>query len=1094
MKNTYLIFVIATLTTCVAASGQETPHEKLRKAWLNFFEKQRQPSALESDEDKPATAAESLELAQGSLAQWVSPTEITSQNGLLQATLVVDYSVHQIGPDPVRLRTYNGQLVGPTLRAKPGDKLKIKIVNELSAETPHSGDHNSHHGWNTTNLHTHGLHVSPSGTSDNVFLRVEPKTSQSYEIDIPLDHPAGTFWYHAHKHGAVSSQVASGMAGALIIDGLPDAESGPVLGAESIKEIGDAKERILVFQQIPYVMDSGFGVVEIPNLPQMFRPGAWDALGRHTTVNGVRLPVITMRPGEVQRWRMVHSGFRESLQLRLIRNPSSSTGPSTIPMHEFAVDGLALKRIRTPRQIEMWPGYRSDVLVKAPDSQGEFLLVDERTGPVNSLNGLSENRKFVARVVVEGTELSMRLPDPAAIEPIRLPSIAPSEVTGTQTVTYGINVPPLRFEIDGREYDPNHVRKLSLGKTEEWIAQSENNVGAVHHPFHIHVNPFEVFSVVDDNGNEQLSVPEWRDTVILRAGWTVRFRTHYKRFTGKFVQHCHILDHEDQGMMEAVEIVDPSSSSALEADQASAAAWSPRLLMGKVAVLNFFTGTECEHCNQQLAALAKRASDFETAGIPLVCISASELSGESSYPFKLLSDSHHELFERFGCFDDGPQHGTIVLDEGGSVTWRVSGDAPFTDVDTILEAATTAQMAATGAPSALESDESELRLRKSVDELSPDELSALKHAFKILRDRSPDLVSSLAHQVSLHNGDAGPCEHGSELFLPWHRAHLYFFEKHLRESDPPRTKDVTLPYWDWTKKASGGRYPRAFEDDTSVLFHAIRRRSGGTLPTPTEIDDIVENDDWLEFGGRSPGFGELELKPHNYMHGTYISGSMGNPTSAAEDPIYWAFHCYLDLLWDRWQKKHNTDPTCMECQLRGMPNQMKVEDVLSVESQLGYTYMQPEINLEIATSGALESDSDEFTLLQSALTIPRQVEGAPRLNFSSIKVPSDQSYRVDLYLHPKNVRFENTQQFKQQYQFDYFVMWKSQHSGDMQSHHPKRAPVSLRGIEKVLPALCERHAGEAWQITMVGSAAEESALEVEAELDIDFGKVSIGFK
>ena len=114
----------------------------------------------------------------------------------------------------------------------------------------------------------------------------------------------------------------------------------------------------------------------------------------------------------------------------------------------------------------------------------------------------------------------------------------------------------------------------------------------VHHPFHIHVNPLEVFSIKDPNGNETLTHPLWRDTIILRGGWTVRFRTNYKRFKGKFVQHCHILDHEDQGMMESVEIYDPNSppfESAAVADSEL-----ENIQTGNnVTVVNFFIGSSC---------------------------------------------------------------------------------------------------------------------------------------------------------------------------------------------------------------------------------------------------------------------------------------------------------------------------------------------------------------------------------------------------------------------------------------------------------------------------------------------------------------------
>src|SRR5262249_12383329 len=129
--------------------------------------------------------------------------------------------------------------------------------------------------------------------------------------------------------------------------------------------------------------------------------------------------------------------------------------------------------------------------------------------------------------------------------------------------TYGIIRKPeggIEFTIDRKPFDMDKARQLKLGDIDEWTLTSKNEVGGpkgVSHPFHIHVNPFEVISILDRDGVEQLKEPIWRDTIILHEGWKVKFRTQYKDFLGTFVQHCHILDHEDQGMMELLEVIDP---------------------------------------------------------------------------------------------------------------------------------------------------------------------------------------------------------------------------------------------------------------------------------------------------------------------------------------------------------------------------------------------------------------------------------------------------------------------------------------------------------------------------------------------------------
>ena len=130
---------------------------------------------------------------------------------------------------------------------------------------------------------------------------------------------------------------------------------------------------------------------------------------------------------------------------------------------------------------------------------------------------------------------------------------------------YTIDVagPTAKFLINNVAYDPTQSLVLNLGEAEQWELTVQNTPAVVH-PFHIHVNPFEIFSISQPNPQgggveEKITEPIWRDTVAVEPGWTVKFRTRYEKYTGKFVQHCHILDHEDQGMMMNVEIVDPKA-------------------------------------------------------------------------------------------------------------------------------------------------------------------------------------------------------------------------------------------------------------------------------------------------------------------------------------------------------------------------------------------------------------------------------------------------------------------------------------------------------------------------------------------------------
>jgi FtsP/CotA-like multicopper oxidase with cupredoxin domain len=224
------------------------------------------------------------------------PKSLKSADGALNVTLTAMPGVVDMGaPQPVTTYTYDGVVPGFTWDVQPGDTLKIDLVNNLPALTgPMEMTMTRPHMWTTTNLHTHGLHVSPSGNSDNVFLEIAPGASQHYEIPIPTNHTGGTFWYHPHKHGAVCQQVRAGMAGALIVRGEID----------KVPEIAAAKEQIMVLQAIELGDDYQLlDPIPDPTTKQAFFPRTQILY----TVNGVVNPKITMHPGEVQRWRLLNA-------------------------------------------------------------------------------------------------------------------------------------------------------------------------------------------------------------------------------------------------------------------------------------------------------------------------------------------------------------------------------------------------------------------------------------------------------------------------------------------------------------------------------------------------------------------------------------------------------------------------------------------------------------------------------------------------------------------------------------------------------------------------------------------------------------------
>lgn len=221
--------------------------------------------------------------------------------------------------DPVRLRSYVNDdalpsgFVGPSIVARPGDTLRVRLSNALPAEDPsceaHPSNINISQCFNSTNLHTHGFWVSPAGNSDNVFLTLRPGVSFEYEYNIPADHPAGKFWYHPHLHGSTALQVASGMVGALILRGdhMPAADRAGdldvLLKPMAAQPFGDW---VMVLEQIAYACrdaegrikpdpaddDNGLWVCDEGAVEDWVLSSDWEGHPHHIHVNAFQIAEV----------------------------------------------------------------------------------------------------------------------------------------------------------------------------------------------------------------------------------------------------------------------------------------------------------------------------------------------------------------------------------------------------------------------------------------------------------------------------------------------------------------------------------------------------------------------------------------------------------------------------------------------------------------------------------------------------------------------------------------------------------------------------------------------------------------------------------
>ena len=472
-----------------------------------------------------------------SIGGWLQPITRRGPGGQLSTTLRASEGPVLVGTRDARALAYEQMYPGPTLEVAPGGRLGVSLINDTHQ---------------ITNLHTHGLHVSPNKPSDNVLFGIPAGERFQYEYELPRDHPTGTYWYHAHYHPLTDDQVGAGLFGALIVRGKDDEVSG----------VPRSGERLMLISQ-----------VEIKN--GAIAEAATSSLSSQATlVNGQYQPTLTIRPGEIQRWRLVNASV-VFLRLRLDGHV----------LHKMAVDGNTMAQVVPEEVVEIPPGGRADVLVQA-DRAGTFNLRSLSFEPLGVFNtSMVPVPQPLVRLVSRGTPSSPRPKLPQTLLPfhdlrhakidyrrtLRLEELEPRGLASPDPIYKNKQY---RYYINGRVFDHHRVDEtMVLGDTEEW--EFVNNTYEPH-PVHIHQNPFQVVAV---NG-KPVDERHYRDTGFLPAFGTLTIRHQFLDYTGRFVWHCHILFHEDHGMMQLLEVVENG-----QPNSAPATASTAELLTAKQASL-----------------------------------------------------------------------------------------------------------------------------------------------------------------------------------------------------------------------------------------------------------------------------------------------------------------------------------------------------------------------------------------------------------------------------------------------------------------------------------------------------------------------------
>ena len=431
---------------------------------------------------------------------------------------------------------FEGHEVPPVVRAAPGGVIQLEYANQMSrnsSEVCVDGP-----CMNMTNLHFHGLHVSPYAPGDDVLTTIAmPGESLHYTVDIPADQPPGLYWYHTHPHGESYQQALDGMSGAIVIDGMD----------RYFPEIKNMKEKILILRDAELKQGDPSSAL-LTGAVELAPYGCGAATGKATrvfTVNGCVRPKIAIAYGEKQFWRIVNAS--PDLYADLEVDSESMT--------VVALDGMPLtyhdpkRRPEKLRHLLLAPAGRAEVIVKGPMPGRATSLhslcvntgADGDPNPAMVLADLDTNPEEA----VPTHSLQAEPYDKAIYRP--LPNHVRNRLErSVPDFTVKFSEDKNGFYINDRKFSPDAepMTRVKVGTYAHWrVTNATNEI----HPFHIH----QVHFLVYGRAGVPLRRPEWMDTVNLAPKESLDLIMDFmdRIIRGLSVFHCHLLSHEDKGMM-----------------------------------------------------------------------------------------------------------------------------------------------------------------------------------------------------------------------------------------------------------------------------------------------------------------------------------------------------------------------------------------------------------------------------------------------------------------------------------------------------------------------------------------------------------------
>ncbi len=397
---------------------------------------------------------------------------------------------------------YNADYLGPTIRVRRNDELRLRVRNRLDE---------------ATTVHWHGAHL-PAEADGGPHQQIP--AGESWEARFRVDQEAATLWYHPHLKGTTAEQVYLGLAGFFIIDdehsdslGLPN-----TYGADDIP---------LVLQERRFTRDGRMDYS--PRMPDIMHGYFGNAL----LTNGSAEPQLEVS--------------HRLLRLRVLNGSNSSLlrvfMDGSMPMYQVATDGGFLSQPTEVEELVLSPGERAEIVLDLQGHEGTRPRLMAESNGGNTYNALSLR---IAETLQQSEEL------PATLVRREFPSDA-AAVRQRDFVMSSMG-PGGRLTINGRTMDMSRIdEQVKLGTSEVWRISSRGMMMSMPHNFHVHGLQFQILRINGSRPPPHLRGP--KDTVLLYPGDTVEIFLEFENYTGVFMYHCHLLEHEDEGMMGQFEVL-----------------------------------------------------------------------------------------------------------------------------------------------------------------------------------------------------------------------------------------------------------------------------------------------------------------------------------------------------------------------------------------------------------------------------------------------------------------------------------------------------------------------------------------------------------